>query len=73
MVLLVEFTLFVELVAFELVAVVELVAFELVAVAELVALEFVALDEVVFVPVFVLLLLFVFDDETLVLFEETPP
>ena len=66
MVLLVEFTLFVELVAFELVAVVELVAFELVAVAELVAL-----DEVVFVPVFVLL--FVFDDEPLVLFEEAPP
>ena len=71
MVLPVEFTLFVELVAFELVAVVELVAFELVAVAELVALEFVALDEVVFVPVFVLL--FVFDDEPLVLFEEAPP
>ena len=46
MVLPVEFTLFVELVAFEIVAVVELVVFELVAVAELVALEFVALDEV---------------------------
>ena len=60
MVLPVEFMLFVEL-----------VAFELVAVAELVALEFVALDEVVFVPVFVLL--FVFDDEPLVLFEEASP
>ena len=70
MVLPVEFTLFVELVALELVAAVELVALELVAVAELVALEFVALDEGVFVPVFVL---FVFDDEPLVLFEEAPP
>ena len=70
MVLPVEFMLFVELVAFELVAVAELVAFELVAVAELVALEFVALDEVVFVPVFVLL--FVFDDDPPVLSEEVP-